>query len=204
MLWYERGDISPLKNVEACDARCLDVETTGLDPCADEILQLAVVDGEGAVLFDRLFNPTHHRTWLGAEAVHGIAPRSVAPHRPLADDLDQIQSLLSGARLLIGYNLPFDLAFLSAAGIVVPDALWFDVMREFAPVLQRRSKDGHYRWWSLSVCARHYGIEYCPHDALEDVRATLACFQHMMVDDGFRQRRYGAVPHLRVVERHHA
>ena len=204
MLWYERGDVSPLKSVEACDVRCLDVETTGLDPCVDEILQLAVVDGAGAVLFNDLFKPIRQKAWPDAEAVHGIAPSAVMASPSLLNERTRIQSLLSGARLLVGYNLSFDLAFLAAVGVEIPAGLQFDVMREFAPVFQRRSKDGCYRWWSLSVCARHYGIEYYPHDALEDARATLACFQHMMVDDGSRQCRCGIVPYLRIVERHHA
>ena len=203
MLWYECGDISPLKNVQACDIRCLDVETTGLDSHTDEILQLAVVDGKGTVLFDRIFSPMRHKAWPDAEAVHGIVPKKAFAYPPIIDESEQIRNLLSGVHLLVGYNLSFDLAFLSAAGIAIPVALQFDVMREFAPVLQRRSKGGGFRWWPLSVCARHYNISCRPHDALEDVRATLACFQHMMVDDGSHQYQRGTVPYLRVVEQHH-
>ncbi len=203
MLWYKHGDISKLRNVSAQNICCLDVETTGLNPRTDEILQLAIIDGTGAVLINRYFKPIRHKVWPRAELVHGITPASVATLLPFAQERKNIQGILANMQILVGYNLSFDLSFLAAAGVQIPNVFQFDVMREFAPVLQRRSGNRRYRWWSLSVCAQYYDVIYRPHDALEDTRATLACFQRMLTDDGSIQRRRGSIPYLRIVEKYH-
>lgn len=40
-LWYRTGDISAQRELSRDRVVCLDVETTGLDPRTDEVLQVA-------------------------------------------------------------------------------------------------------------------------------------------------------------------
>jgi DNA polymerase-3 subunit epsilon len=64
----------------------LDLETIGLDPRTDEILEIGILDDAGNVLLDSLVRPARHRRWPGAAAIHGIAPKDVA-NAPTLDEL---------------------------------------------------------------------------------------------------------------------
>jgi DNA polymerase-3 subunit epsilon len=64
----------------------LDLETIGLDPRTDEILEIGILDDAGNVLLDSLVRPARHRRWRGAAAIHGIAPKDVA-NAPTLDEL---------------------------------------------------------------------------------------------------------------------
>ena len=204
MLWYKHGDIAFLQNIGPREICCLDIETTGLNPHSDEVLQLAVIDGQGNTLMNRYFQPTYQNSSKRTECLCNVNAKPVCSKQHLNEIREYVENLFNGVKLLVGYNLAFDLSFLAAADIKMPDLLCFDVMQEFAPVLHRRSNSNGFRWWSLSVCAQYYGITYRPHEALEDAQATLACFQRMILDNGTQYHRCGAVPYLRVVERYHA
>ena len=64
----------------------LDLETTGLDPRADEIVEIGILDEDGQVLLDTLVRPVRHRSWPGAQRVDGIAPADVQD-APTLDEL---------------------------------------------------------------------------------------------------------------------
>lgn len=188
-------DIGRLLDIPADKVLSLDIETTGLDATHDEVLQVAIVDGNFKTVLDRLFRPVNHVTWDNAERIHGIAPDEVQDKNPLRGHAEEIQAALSGACLLVGFNLAFDFSFLSAAGVDAEDIPHFDVMEEFA-----RMRGGQRRKWmprsrTLEACARHYGIEYASHQALGDARVAMQCYQRMLHDNGSRFFRtgYGSV-----------
>lgn len=201
MLWYRSGSIDALRVISPDAVRCLDIETTGLSPVRDEIVQIAVVDGSGEVCLQSLVKPGRHVSWEKGRAIHHISPSDVSDAPAMSHVISRIRDSLAGAELLIGYNLPFDLAFLDAAGLSVSVRHRFDVMREFAPVMGRRGGNGGFRWQSLAVCAAYYGVGLQPHDALADARATLMCFYRMLEDDGSRYHRPGSTPYLALVRR---
>jgi DNA polymerase-3 subunit epsilon len=109
----------------------LDLETTGLNPRIDEIVEIGILDENAQVLLDTLVRPVWHRSWPGAQRVHGIAPADVrgAPtHEALRP---RIIEAVSDALVVI-YNAPFDAGFLRfelAASAEIRCA-----MREFAEV----------------------------------------------------------------------
>lgn len=128
----------------------LDTETTGLYPYerpneharyygpdvypADEILQLSIMSAHnGRTLFNKKLWPAHHKHWYEAEKIHGIRPIDVRDAPSFYEVREKVQEIIDGARLIIGYNLCFDMEFLEAAGITFDKCKWaIDVMDDFA------------------------------------------------------------------------
>ena len=202
-LWYRTGDISALRELSSDRIVSLDVETTGLDPRSDEVLQIALVRGDGEVLLSRYVRPEHHSSWPLAQRTHGISSSMVEGCPSLALLKPEIEELFKDIDLIVGYNVTFDLSFLQAAGVSIGRAPAFDVMREFAPVAGRwDSYRQRYDWVSLVHCARFYGISLRAHDACEDARATLGCFWAMLERGSGREGYAPSRSYLDVVARY--
>ena len=160
----------------------IDTETTGFYPGWDELLQVAVIDGEGRILFDRLIKPSRRKTWPDAQRVHGISPMIVRSCRTFRAYRNELQGIFDAADVIVGYNTEFDLGFLSEQGILIPDCRHVDVMLDFAPVYGEWSEYyGDYKYQKLTTCAGYYGYQWPgnAHNALEDCRATLYCYRAM-------------------------
>ena len=199
-LWYKTGDVTTLCELPRNGVVCLDVETTGLNPRADEVLQIALVRGDGGPLVSRYVRPEHHSCWPSAQRIHGISPSMLEGCPSLSSLKSQIESILVDADLIVGYNVDFDLSFLRAAGVFLGSTPGFDVMREFAPVAGRwNANRQRYAWVSLACCAQFYGIPLRAHDALEDARATLSCFWAMLERDSAGNRPASPRSYLDVV-----
>lgn len=157
-----------------------DVETTGLDPYSDEILQLSAIDEHGTVLINTYVKPSRKRKWPEAQHVNGISPDKVkdAPHFKAIKK--SVQAIFDMADLLIAYNAEFDMSFLMVAGIEFNHVPVFDVMLKFAPIYgEWNDYYGDYKWQKLTTCARYYQYYFRAHDSLEDVKATLHCYNKM-------------------------
>lgn len=93
----------------------VDVETTGLSPVRDRIVEIGVVlldeSGEPEGEWQSLVNPLRG---MGAVFVHGLTDADVADAPTLADLLPQIRGLFSG-RALVAHNATFDVGFLNAS-----------------------------------------------------------------------------------------
>lgn len=165
----------------------LDTETTGLNPKKDEVLSLAIVDGDGNKLFYHLIKPLHRKRWSDASEVNGIEWNDVKDEMELEYYADEIQEILKGADVLVGYNLIFDLEMLSASGLSgmnLPDEIkTFDVMLEYSRIHGVYSeRKGENLWAKLEKCAKHYGYEFQLHNALEDAKATAYCYHALLAD----------------------
>lgn len=175
-----------------------DTETTGTSPWSgDEILSISIVDGYGRDLFTSYVRPTRHRSWPDAQRVNGISPRMVR-NAPTAREIsERVRELLAGNVLVVGYNVNFDIGFLTNQGILSREPLsTFDVMREYADVVL-----GGGKWVRLSELARRYGYSFSAHDAAEDAKATAYCFRALMTDHEYLRRwkkaRYGGCDAMR-------
>lgn len=172
---------------------CFDVETTGLSREEDEILQLSIVDGTGKTVFNEYIKPTRHESWDGAEAIHGISPSDVADKPTIEEYRDTLNDIFKDVQLLVGYNnIYIDNAFLKEAGIQIPeDAKMYDVMLKFAPIYgEWNEMRQDYKWQKLAKCAEYYGFHGDGqfHDSLEDVRATLYCFNSMISEGQVKEK----------------
>ena len=88
----------------------LDTETTGVAD-DDEMVELTIIDDDGEPLINTLIKPKFHRTWAGAQRVHGISPLDVR-HAPTQDEIsDDIRKVIKGKRVyidLLTENIEFD------------------------------------------------------------------------------------------------
>lgn len=150
----------------------LDTETTGLDETA-EIVQIAVIDHLGNVLFDRLIKPIKPVDETGrAYATHHISNAMLENAPSFAEVWPEIDALLSGKTVLI-YNAAYDTRMISqsckARGIEERysggDPKAACVMEMYAPVVGEWNEYfGSYKWQKLPGTS---------HVALADCQATL-------------------------------
>jgi DNA polymerase-3 subunit epsilon len=160
-----------------------DVETTGLPENFEdralgghEILQLAMIDGTGALLFNELFKPEQKTMWPEAQKIHGITPEDVRDCPGISAYKREIQAHIDASELLVAYNFPFDYRFLRAAGLSFAGKRTYDVMQGFSKMRGKGSR-GSSRFVSLTRCAEYFGYKLAgAHDAEADARATLHCF----------------------------
>lgn len=162
----------------------LDTETTGINYNHDEILQLSVIDSNGATLYNSYFKPQHTTNWTQAQSINGISPETVANAPNIAEEREKINEILCSADVIVGYNTNFDLNFLFNAGCNInPKTKVVDVMQNFAEIYGEWSEyHNSYKWQSLIVCANYYGYDWgcdTAHDSLADCRATLFCYNKM-------------------------
>lgn len=153
----------------------VDVETTGLDPRRDEVIELAVVlfrfGPSGTVVKESV------EEYVGlrepsfpippeATRVHGLTDADVAGRRL---DEERVRGLAVRADYVIAHNARFDRPFVEG---LFPDAFrgktWLCTCH-----------DVNWKAWgapskSLPSLTRHFRIPHTAHRALGDARATLA------------------------------
>ncbi|GGR31281.1 3'-5' exonuclease [Deinococcus ruber] len=171
----------------------LDTETTGLH---GEVIELAIVDGSGAVLFDERIRPTCPIE-PGAQAIHGITDADLADLPGIAHHWPRLRSILAERHVLI-YNRDFDVyRLLHSLHMGVPH--WDPqaehtqgfghfhrtsecVMRAYA------ASKGYRRWVKLVTACRDERIETADldaaHSALGDALRTLRLIQAVAGKDG--------------------
>lgn len=162
----------------------LDTETTGLNAAEDEILQVSIIDNEGAVLFDSYIKPTQHTEWAEAERIHHITPEMVADAPTIAEVMPEINDILNRYDKIVGYNLKFDKAFLENNGAEFLSTEYADVMKMFAPIYgEWNDQRGSYKWQKLTIAADYYGYDWSEHkeahNSLGDCYATLHVYKEI-------------------------
>lgn len=157
-----------------------DIETTGLNFVEDEILQFSAIDGDGNILLNTYLKPYLKKEWTGATRIHGITNDIVEKAPYPHEVIPIVRGIFDSANKLITYGGDFDMTFLKAWGLNLCEKEHYDVMLEFAPIYGEWDEyHGDYVWQKLTKCAAYYGYKYKAHDSLEDVKATLYCYQQM-------------------------
>lgn len=169
----------------------IDVETTGLDPCYDEILQISIIDKNGEILLNEYCKPEKITDWSEAASINNIYPEDVEKCKPFSYYKNKIFKLINNADVVVGYNIEFDLSMIGY-DIYNDDIIEIaDVMYMFAKVYGDWSNYyKSYKYKSLKVCADYYNYEFNPHDSLEDVKATLYCYPRVAYDLSFNVYNY--------------
>src|SRR5260370_20820368 len=164
--------------------RILDTETTGRGPRwgggVDELVEICIVDGNGAVLLNTLMKPkgTMHPD---AAAKSGITDAMLATYAPFSAIAGQVREFLQGKDVVI-YNAEYDTALIAAA---------FTSCGQVAPAYQSRcamlayhkfcGRPAWERWAKLDVACQAAAItpQGDAHRALGDCLSKLALFRVM-------------------------
>ncbi len=161
----------------------LDLETTGIDPTHDEILEIGVIDDDGAVLLHSQVHPLRISSWPQAQWVHGIAPEDIA-NAPLFKELrPSLIAAVQDARVVI-YNATYDSAFLREELAGAREVVC--AMRAFAEAYGEWSeRHGSWRYHKLTFAAQHVGYrgDGTTHRAIADCRATRAVWHWLIARD---------------------
>lgn len=166
----------------------LDTETTGLGD-DDEIIDIAVIDGDGDVLLDTLVRPRCPIS-PGATAVHGIDQAMVAHAPEWPEVYPRLDAVLSRYPSVIVYNAAFDRRMIAqvcrAHGLAMPRAEWHCAMLKYAAFVgEIHPRYGGYRWHRLEQAAKAVGASMPPsHRALADARACRAVVHQLAALNG--------------------
>lgn len=176
-----------------------DVETTGLDCRANDIIQLAglvEIDGEVKEEFDINMQPLNWESiQQEALAVHGITVDKLKTYMQTKNAYGKFVGILSkycdkfdkaDKFYVAGYNVNFDLDFLGQFFVKQNDPYlgsWINWRKlDPLPILHILDFKGKLLLpdYKLETVANHMGIEIKAHDALSDVRATRQILQTLL------------------------
>lgn len=173
-----RWSDSPIPPVPACGFAVVDLETTGLSPRTDRVVELSVIqlsdDLSPCGEFTTLVKPGRD---IGATHIHGITARDVVDAPRFEHIAPTLLDILRG-RVIVAHNVQFDLRFLRAeferAGIAFPELPVLCTMRlapQYLKGLPART---------LAACCLTAGIPLNgAHAAVADARAAaqlLVCY----------------------------
>lgn len=147
------------------DVLYLDTETTGLGSQA-EIVEIAVVNGLGVTVLDRLVRPSS-RIPLEVTAIHGIDDAMVADAPTWPVVMAEFTRLLQQYASIVVYNAPFDRRIIKQVnelhGLPPLELEWHCAMQQYAVYSGRRH--------TLERAARSAGVPIAStHRALADTR----------------------------------
>lgn len=168
---------------------CIDLETTGLDPKRDKIIEIGAVKvekGEITEEWNAFVNPGRKLEKRIVELT-GIRDGQLADAKKIPEILPEFFEFL-GDHVLLGHFVLFDFSFLKKAA--VNERLAFERQGvDTLKIARKYLKDLESR--SLGTLCKYYGIPHTAHRALEDARATAALFQKLMENFGEKEKEEG-------------
>ena len=159
---------------------CIDLETTGLNPKTDKIIEIGAVKVEAGRVtgsFESLINPGRPLEER-IVALTGLTDGELKNAPDITEILAAVMEFI-GENTLLGHSVLFDYSFLKKAA--VNQRIEFErqgidtlrIARRYLPELESRSLD--------HLCA-HYKIPHRAHRALEDAKATCMLYDRLWED----------------------
>lgn len=160
----------------------IDLETTGLSPDKERIVEVSAIRYDAPFVatacFNTMINPQRHIPDRAYE-VHGISDDDVELAPVFADIVPDLAAFVEGANL-IGHNIMFDLRFLYRAGLDLSESV-----RYFDTVQIAKAANPEVSNHKLVTLCSHYGIyRNNAHTALSDCYATAKVFENLLADLG--------------------
>lgn len=157
---------------------CVDLETTGLDPKRDDIIEIGavkVVEGCVEDTFQTLLNPGRILEERITELT-GIHDEQLAT-APVMEEVLPAFLEFAGEDVLLGHSVLFDYSFLKKAAVNQKrkferrgiDTL--KIARKYLPELESRS---------LGYLCGYFGIAHHAHRALDDAQATVKLYDRLV------------------------
>ena len=150
---------------------CIDLETTGLSPTQDEIIEVGAVKFRNSEILDTfqaLVNP-HRQIGQFITDLTGITQAELDKELGFSQIAQQLTDFI-GIHPIVGQNVQFDINFLTNKGFRINNDI-YDT-REIASIVLPTLKD-----YSLYNLARSLSITHDkPHRALEDAIVTAKVF----------------------------
>lgn len=177
-----------------------DVETTGTERSRDQVIELCVQLG--------LDEDAPHRVWRlrpsvaiqpAAQAVHGISMDDLIGCPRFGEVADEVREVFAQARVLIGYNLAFDIGMLQAEfdrlgqTLELHDKLIVDAFRMWQQCEPRSLQHAHQRFVGDAFAEAH--------SAAADVAATGRVLRGMIQAFGLAGRDWSAIAEVCEPER---
>lgn len=153
---------------------CLDLETTGLDPKKDKIIEIGAVRVRSGEITERMETLVNPGRMLPSRIVEltGICDSQLTDAPDITKVLPELLDFI-GEDILLGHGVLFDYSFVKKAA--VNQRLTFEkkgidtlkIARKFLGGLESRS---------LTFLCKHFGIAHNAHRALADAEATSALY----------------------------
>ncbi len=153
----------------------IDLETTGLDPHHNEIIEVGAVkfqDGRTLAEFQSLVKPRQAMPAAITELT-GITDEDLADAPNFAVIAGDLLLFLHDC-VIVGQNVSFDLQFLAEQGLELPNPVFdtLELAKILEPYLLQRN---------LTALTDHFGVQYdTKHRAVADAIATMEVYQALM------------------------
>lgn len=177
------------------NAVVVDLETTGLAPKTDKIIEIGAVrirNGKAEDTFSRLVYPGRVLSTQTSE-ITGITDDMLKRQPVFAQILDELLAFL-GEDVLLGHNIQFDFSFLKKAVLnELPKKSKFEKMGIDTLRIARRFLPGEQKK-TLSALCDYYDIPLSAHRAANDALATFALYEKLYEEfadgdpEAFRER----------------
>lgn len=147
----------------------IDVETTGLDPSKDEIVEIGAVKVLGGTVVDEFETLVYVERTIpfAARRVHGITNDMLVGKPRISQALGEFLEFAGNGALVEHSYRAFDVAFLeraNGAGLAAPYINTCTLSRRLFPFRRKHSLEECCRWMKV--------VNSRPHRALGDARAT--------------------------------
>ncbi len=166
----------------------LDTETTDL---YGEVIELAIINNEGSVLFNHRIKPKEQKIKPSAEAIHHISMEMLKDEKELSFYMDELTAIFKKYKNLVIYNAAFDIECLNVslnANDFQEFKVIFDInikcaMRDYAYYYNEYNDYfNDYKWQRLETAAKRFDFDFTnitPHEALSDCFMTLHVIESM-------------------------
>lgn len=160
----------------------IDIETTGISPERNRIIEIGAIRKETGEVFHVLVNP---KVPLPEKIVKltGITEELLQDAMSEAEAIKALLEFLKEDRILLGHNIGFDHSFLVLAmhryGYEVPEFLGIDTLKLSRVLCSELPSK------KLEAMCEHFGIVNArAHRALEDVKATIQLYECLKEQGG--------------------
>ena len=173
------------------DFICIDLETTGLNPKRDRIIEIGAVkvrNGQISATFQQLIDPKQQLEER-VEILTGISSKELAGQPTIQEVLPALKEFLE-EDVLLGHRVLFDYSFLKRA--FINEKFSFErkgidtlkLARQFVSDCESKKLE--------SLC-QHYDIKHQAHRALGDALATVELYQ-ILVDKYYQEDVFAPKP----------